>query len=159
MGFTAKNKNSRSSLTAHAGFTLIELLVVMAIIGLLASIVLASLTGARRKSRDARRIADIRQIENSLNLYVTDNKVSPVALSALVTQYIAQVPVDPLYGTAYGYLQLPSGGYVLGATLENTGQIPPLNNDYDVARALSNGTDCSTNAGAANEAVYCVYSP
>src|SRR3989344_2966865 len=68
---------SRSSFIQHkirgwkrgAGFTLIELLVVIAIIGLLASIVLASLNTARRKSRDARRLADIKQIQVALELY------------------------------------------------------------------------------------------
>ncbi len=54
------------------GFTLIELLVVIAIIGLLASIVLASLNAARIKGRDARRISDIEQINNAIQLYIHD---------------------------------------------------------------------------------------
>ncbi|MDP3993506.1 MAG: prepilin-type N-terminal cleavage/methylation domain-containing protein [bacterium] len=53
----------------NKGFTLIELLVVIAVIGLLSSIVLVSLNSARVKARDARRVADLRQISVALELY------------------------------------------------------------------------------------------
>ena len=50
------------------GFTLIEMLVVIAIVGLLSSVVVVGLTGAREKARDARRVADIRGIQNDLEI-------------------------------------------------------------------------------------------
>jgi len=51
------------------GFTLIELLVVIAIIGILSSVVLASLNSARQKGRDARRISDVKQVQLALELF------------------------------------------------------------------------------------------
>ncbi|PIT92185.1 MAG: hypothetical protein COU08_03820 [Candidatus Harrisonbacteria bacterium CG10_big_fil_rev_8_21_14_0_10_42_17] len=53
----------------NRGFTLIELLIVVAIIGLLASVVLIGLGGFRSTGRDARRSADLRQIQTALELY------------------------------------------------------------------------------------------
>lgn len=51
------------------GFTLIELLVVISIISLLSSVVLASLSIARAKARDAKRLSDMHQIQLALELY------------------------------------------------------------------------------------------
>lgn len=47
------------------GFTLVELLVVIAIIALLSTLSVVALNSARAKSRDARRLSDIRQIGQS----------------------------------------------------------------------------------------------
>jgi len=59
------------------GFTLIELLVVVAIIGVLASMVMSSLNDARVRARDAKRHADIKTIQNALELYYLDNNHYP----------------------------------------------------------------------------------
>ncbi len=59
------------------GFTLIELLVVVAIIGVLASVVLASLNSAKEKGRDARRMRDIQEIHNAIELYILVNGEAP----------------------------------------------------------------------------------
>ena len=59
------------------GFTLIELLVVVAIIGILATIVIASLNSARVKARDATRDADIKNIQTALEIYHLDNGQYP----------------------------------------------------------------------------------
>lgn len=60
------------------GFTLVELLVVIAIIGLLSTVAVVALNSARAKSRDAKRVADVKQIQTALELYFNSNNRYPV---------------------------------------------------------------------------------
>ena len=124
----------------RSGFTLIELLVVIAIIGILSAVVLASLNTARQKARDAKRIADVKQVQLALELYFDDSgNAYPATLAPLRPDYIPVIPLDP-NGSAYSYAALLVSGnctdYHLGATLENANN-PVLANDSDAAASTS----------------------
>lgn len=73
-----KNSNTRLNQNS-SGFTLVELLVVMAIIGILAVISLANFRTSQIKARDAERKANLRQITNALEAYMSDYGVYPPA--------------------------------------------------------------------------------
>lgn len=64
-------------LFSHRGFTLVELLVVISIIALLSSIATASLNGARKKSRIAKRLADMKTVQTAIELYYDANGSYP----------------------------------------------------------------------------------
>ena len=140
------------------GFTLIELLVVIAIIGILSSIVLASLNSARQKGRDARRIADIKQLQLALELYYDANSSYPaVASSANLVEngYIAAIPTDPTSLLPYAYEAIGSGtncsSYHLGTKLETSGHSAlSSDSEYDsVAGSQCDGGGWAGNADIA----------
>lgn len=142
------------------GFTLIELLVVIAIIGLLSTLAVVSLNNARSKSRDARRVADVKQMQTALELYFNDVGNYPAPPAALAcgpvlgdtgsccisftsgiaspcagTVYMKSIPLDPDNTAHYSYSQLATDTYSLVYTLDGpTGGIPAA-------------THCATPAG------------
>ena len=101
------------------GFTLIELLVVFALLGIMATIVIAVLNPARGEGRDAKRISDLEQIQLALRLYAEDNGGYPTeavvgtdqgflgvgnTIDTLLAPYLPEVPRDPLHdGVNYYY--------------------------------------------------------
>lgn len=117
---------------SNKAFTLVEILIVVSIIGILASVILVGMGRFRERGRDARRIADLHQARNALELYYTSTQQYPdvIGWEALSQEIIgAQVGVyalsgDPTPGQIYDYVPGNcSGGkcrnYVLAALLED----------------------------------------
>lgn len=117
------------------GFTLIELLVVIAIIGLLASIIIASLSTVQAKARDARRMEDINSLQKALTLYSSNSGTYPISTATSTLTSTSTVgaaliagdaisampkdPTDPVY--TYQYVSNSIGsGYNLVFCLETS---------------------------------------
>ncbi len=150
---------------------MVELLVVIAIIGVLATLLLLQLGGARAKARDTKRVSDVAQLRTAIEQYFDDNCGTYVggnncAGVVIASLYDASNPLGPYLGTAmptdpldqaqYGYSSAPAVAtrvlrFQIWAELENgsTG----LRTDHDItttgwtARStgrmgvLTNGTD------------------
>lgn len=118
------------------GFTLIELLVVIGILAVLLAITLIAINPAKQFSQanNTKRISDVNAILNAVNQYMADNKGAlPAGITtsvqtisnteanicaALVPQYIAALPRDPLTGSGVAVTDCAVvGGYTTNYTI------------------------------------------
>lgn len=83
---------------SRRGFTLIEVLVVVAIIGLLAGILLPSLSAARRQSRKSVCIHNLHEIGVALQAYMVSNKDTFPSCAALPSDELDKDADDRLPG-------------------------------------------------------------
>jgi prepilin-type N-terminal cleavage/methylation domain-containing protein len=117
------------------GFSLVELLVVISIIGILAGIVYASVSGMGAKGRNADRQADLRNLQIAIEKYKDKNGRYPAMgcpvgtdglsgendcsqyISGLTPDFISALPHDKNRGTNTGY------AYITNTVAGNTGTV------------------------------------
>ncbi|MFA6215775.1 MAG: prepilin-type N-terminal cleavage/methylation domain-containing protein [Patescibacteria group bacterium] len=120
------------------GFTLIELLVVIAIIGLLSTLAVVALNSARQKARDAKRVADIKQVQTALELYYNDVNSYPLSITG--NQLILGGSAAKCLGTA-GFDATCTGNAYMGLVPSNP---QPSGADYIYGAETSLNGECAT---------------
>jgi prepilin-type N-terminal cleavage/methylation domain-containing protein len=157
----------------NRGFTLIELLVVIAIIGLLSSIVLASLSDARAKARDVNKIQTLKEIQKALTLYFSDMGIypksattstitnlisgwSPPTFPGLVPNYISSIPtnIGIVYYTSCGS-PLTCKSFFLGVPLENNNVVLSNDANSNASSRVDGNTDSCISGTTASSPAKC----
>jgi len=102
------------------GFTLIELLVVIAIIGILVAVATVSYTTIQKRSRDSRRVTDLKAVQQAFEQYYGDNSMYPTGCSLSETYLPLGFPIDPKNSVPYVYSgsSCTAAGYCYCALLE-----------------------------------------
>ena len=144
------------------GFTFIEILVVVTVIGLLASISMLILSGARARSRDAKRVSDVQIIRAALEQHWLEKASYPasagfVNLGSGSAAQLTTNGLESVTGTGVIYLTLPVGpnaneyyqyqstlfnGYALRFTTEQANTYGPAGTYY--AHGVGVDTDPSS---------------
>lgn len=161
---------------SQKGFTLIEMLVVIIIISFLVGIVLTGTLGFQASARDTRRIGDLRNSQNYLELYFNKCGYYPGgsgnpskgcswtkgnwnSLADLMksenANITSQFPREIAAGSKkYSYGVNADGlSYTIGAELERDNSV--LKDDIDDGNPNTNGVSCGS---ATDDKIYCITS-
>ncbi|MFZ1987815.1 MAG: type II secretion system protein [Minisyncoccia bacterium] len=152
--------NSAYVKKVRRGFTLIELLVVIAIIGLLSAVVLASLSSARLKGKDASIRSNLLTVQNQAALYWENNSNYGTAYAnaagspgtcptTAAAGYVFRSDANTLSAIMSSYGLSPQATH---PEYENcVGKVPTDKNSYAIAVRLNNPSDtwyCVDSQGA-----------
>lgn len=145
------------TLYARRGFTLMALLLILTAVALFSAVVLAHLSASRSESRDAKRIADIEDIERALGSFFEAYGGYPAELSSATlvqTGFLIEIPIPPpgTRNQTYLYVPLNPGctSYHLAAELEDISH-PSLQSDVDAPASEARGTNCPSVNGSPQE--------
>jgi type II secretion system protein G len=160
----------------NTGFTLIELIVAIGILGVMAVAAMAALNpfAQFQKANDAKRKADLSQVQKALETYYQDYgqypaysvnsgyyyldpiTSAPNVTPAVTTQetwgsnwqpYINVLPKDPTSTKSYAYYSTPDGQtYYLYASLDRGANDPEACNKGNACANLPDGVSCGTGA-------------
>ena len=122
------------------------------IVGALIALLLSSIPSVQVQSRNARRMSDLRQVQNALELYHNQYNIYPVSLSEL-TAVVRQIPQDPTTNQFYNYgLSDDKQSYVLGAQFTDLCRFGAtmLDDPSEIDGAVY-GVDCDD-----TRAMYCI---
>ncbi len=164
------------------GFTVVELMVTISIIGILSTITFASFSQAQKRSRIAKRVSDLKQMQVAIEYYYAVNRAYPNTSGALqsecavggsltvnnvipglVPNYIPRIPTDPKMVAAgsdscYVYRSNGSDYYIMDSNITEFSSADYLSQAALVDPARDGGSSTSVVDGATPTA-WKVYSP
>lgn len=142
------------------GFTLIELLVVVAIVGLLAAVVIVSVSGSRKKAQDAKIKNDVQSILSASELHLASDKSGKFQGAAAGCTTVTQPPCKPMGDTVAQSFKDESGNSVMQKAPAHpvndyTWQVDSGSTKYVVCGVLSNANFFIGQNGATYEDSTC----